>query len=44
MLNTLSKPEFKIGTSPRTETTFTEAGRKISIDLMGIGSGLQEET
>jgi len=44
MLNTLPKPEFKIGTSPGTETMFIEAERKISIDLMDIGSGLQEET
>lgn len=40
--NTLSEPEFKMGIFPR--ATFIEAGRKIPIDLIDIGSGLQEET
>lgn len=33
-----------MGNFPRAEVTFIEAGRKISIDSMDIGSGLQEET
>lgn len=43
MLNTLSKPGFRKGTSPRTEPMFIEVGREISIDLMDLGSSLQEK-